>query len=90
MLFYSAPLLTQVGILPDPRLELGDIVRILDSAYSGMDEYAVIWGNTISLSIDSGQLTYAQTISATPLGPPGAWLLGVPGRSELGSTAYLY
>jgi hypothetical protein len=44
----------------------------------------------VSTSYDGD--SQSQTITARTLGPPGAWLLGIPGRSELGSpgTAYVY
>lgn len=88
---YPTPQLTSVAISPDPRIELMDRVRIQDPSLSGMDEYVVIWGSNTSLSIDdSNALTYTQSIDARPVGPPGAWILGISGRSELGSTTYAY
>jgi hypothetical protein len=87
---HPTPQLTNVAITPDPRLELTDRVEIQDVSRSGMDEYAVIWGSTISLSIDGDTVTYTQTLDARPVAAPGGWILGVPGRSELGQTTYVY
>jgi hypothetical protein len=94
-LAYPTPQLTNLEIIPDPRLELMDMVEIVEPDFSHIDEYAVIWGMTTNLSAstdDQGavQITYTQTVDARPIAPPGAWLLGVPGRSELGTTTYLY
>jgi hypothetical protein len=77
-----------VSIVPDHRIQLTDLVRIIDTSATGADEYLYVFAVSTSYDGDS----QSQTITARTLGPPGAWLLGIPGRSELGSpgTAYVY
>jgi hypothetical protein len=80
------PNLTGVSIVPDPRLQLIDVVRIQDPDVTGMDEYARIFGWTIDWDLSS----FNMTIDARTLAAPGGWIMGVAGRSEIGSTAYVY
>ncbi len=87
------PNLTGVEIVPDPRLQIADRGHLLDQDVTGLDEFAQIFG--ISTTFEAGQ--YGMSLDMRTLGPPGAWLLDVPGRSELGDgtpgnpgTAYLY
>jgi hypothetical protein len=86
--------LTDIAILPDPRLEPCDVVHLVDPVRTGVDDYARLFGLSISWEQqqdeDGGTTTsYEMTINARALGPPGAWLLGIEGRSELGETTYL-
>jgi hypothetical protein len=77
--------LTNVTILPDPRLQLIDTVHIQDPDVTGADDYGRIYGWTLawpsggepSMTID------ARTIAAT-----GAWIGGFAGRSEGNLTTY--
>lgn len=86
------PNLTNVTIIPDPRLQLSDVVRIIDSDRTGVDEYARIfaWTLTYEAGSDGGEMTYDMTIDARTLSAPGGWIMGYAGRSEVGSTAYVY
>lgn len=87
------PNLTGVAIVPDPRLQLADVAHIVDPDRTGVDEYARIFGWTITWEAGSGPLdpmTYGMTIDARTLAAPGGWLMGVAGRSEVGSTTYVY
>jgi hypothetical protein len=86
------PNLTNVSIIPDPRLQLSDVVRIVDSDRTGVDEYARIfaWTLTYEAGSDGGDMTYDMTIDARTLSAPGGWIMGYAGRSEVGATAYVY
>jgi hypothetical protein len=35
-------------------------------------------------------MTYDMTIDARTLSAPGGWIMGYAGRSEVGTTAYVY
>jgi hypothetical protein len=69
-----------------PGCKLIDVVRIQDPDVTGMDEYARIFGWTIDWDLSS----FNMTIDARTLAAPGGWIMGVAGRSEIGSTAYVY
>lgn len=87
------PNLTSVSIVPDPRIQLTDVVHLIDPDRTGVDEYARVFGWTITWEASSepgGEMTYDMTLDARTLAPPGGWLMGVTGRSEIGSTAYVY
>lgn len=79
------PVFSDMAIHPDPRLAICDRVHIIDGVVSGIDEYALIWGFTLSLA--KGAVT--MSISASAVARPGNWILGVPGRSELGVTTWI-
>lgn len=85
-MYTQRPDLTQMDIVPDPTLQLMDRVRITDPDVSGVDEYAVIWGQTLTLDGDQGM---SHQIDARTTTAPGLWILGVTGRSELGVTTYV-
>jgi hypothetical protein len=80
------PDLTGVEIVPDPRLQLTDVIRLRDPDGTLLDEYARIFGWKITWSTDE----YTMTLDARTLAAPGGWIMGVAGRSEIGSTAYVY
>jgi hypothetical protein len=82
--YIPRPNLTGITILPDPRLQLVDTVHIQDPDVTGVDEYARIFAWTLTLADQ-----WSMTIDARTVAAPGAWILGVPGRSELGATTYL-
>lgn len=94
------PDVTNVDVMPDPRLQLTDTIHVQDPDVSNVDEYGRIFG--VDISYDAGtdfgsEPTYTQTLDIRTLGAPGGWILGVVGRSEIGagsstvnSTAYLY
>ncbi|HET6915646.1 MAG TPA: hypothetical protein VFH56_06100, partial [Acidimicrobiales bacterium] len=82
-----------VEIIPDPRIEVGDKITLMDpdlSKAASMD--VIVWGS----SVNFGSGAWSQSLNVRAIAPPGAWLLGVAGASELGDgagtvgTAYLY
>jgi hypothetical protein len=81
----AKPDLTNISIVPDPRLQLGDRIEIVDPVTSGIDEYATLWGWSLSLS-DSD---WSMTVDARAVAAPGQWILGVTGRTELGLTTFI-
>jgi hypothetical protein len=84
--YIPRPNLTDVTILPDPRLQLVDTVHIQDPDVTGVDEYARIYGWTLTWP-NGGEPS--MTIDARAIASPGATILGIPGRSELGVNTYL-
>ncbi len=92
-LFYPIRDFTDVDIVPDARLQVADIVHLQDPARSFIDEYAYVWGWSFNATFppageDGG--SWDMTLDVRALGPPGAWLLGIAGRSEFGVDTYMY
>ncbi|GGV54230.1 hypothetical protein [Streptomyces spectabilis] len=66
---YPIPLLGDVEILPDPRIELGDAVRVVDSTGAQLDTLAWVIG--IKLSAENGEIRQTLTLRGTTAnGPP--------------------
>jgi hypothetical protein len=84
-LYLPRPNFDALDIVPDWRLQLLDRVRIQDFVASGVDEYAQIWGWSITFDAS----TWGMTVDARTVTSPGQWILGVAGRSELGATTYI-
>lgn len=86
------PNLTAVSIIPDPRLQLIDVAHIQDPDVTLVDEYGRIFGWTITWEAGSAGSAdrYEMTVDARTLAAPGGWLMGVAGRSEIPTTAYVY
>jgi hypothetical protein len=86
--------LVNVDIDPDPRLQRADRVHLTDTTNrTGVDEYALIFGYTISYTAPSepgGNAAYSMTVDARTISAPGGWIGGVAGRSEGGITTYGY
>lgn len=79
------PLITDLVIVTDPRVVAGSRVRLFYPAL-GLDDDVVIVRNNIQWDVDGDG---TQTIDARPVAKPGGWMLGVPGRSELGVSTYV-
>ncbi|UQI46714.1 hypothetical protein M1P56_21355 [Streptomyces sp. HU2014] len=63
------PVLRNVEILPDPRIELGDVVRVVDTTGAELDMRAWVVG--IRTSADGGRITQSLTLrGATTQGFP--------------------
>ncbi|CAM5362850.1 hypothetical protein SSPIM334S_07633 [Streptomyces spiroverticillatus] len=60
---YPIPLLQSVEILPDPRIELGDVVRVRDTTGAQLDTLAWVIG--IKASGSSGRITQTLTLRGT-------------------------
>lgn len=84
--YASIPTLDAVTMPGDPRLQLGDLITVQDSRLMTNPLKVLIVGITHSARPDS-QFTTALQLRA--IGAPKAWILGVPGLSELGSTTIL-
>lgn len=84
---------TGVAFDIDARLQLPDRVQIIDPDESGISEYVQLWGWQITVDFPAaGQSggSWGQTADCRALGPPGAWLGGIAGRSEGGITTWGY
>jgi hypothetical protein len=80
------PNLTGVSIVPDPRLQTRR------GPHPGPRRHRA-WTSTPGSSAgrSTGTLSsFNMTIDARTLAAPGGWIMGVAGRSEIGSTAYVY
>ncbi|MEU1018065.1 hypothetical protein ABZ383_02525 [Streptomyces sp. NPDC005900] len=60
---YPMPLLGDVEILPDPRIQLGDVIRVIDSTGASLDTLAWIIG--IRTSSTDGSVRQTLTLRAT-------------------------
>ncbi|MGW8327317.1 hypothetical protein ACWGLE_05320 [Streptomyces sp. NPDC055897] len=66
---FPAPLLQSVEVLPDPRIELGDVVRVRDTTGAQLD--ALAWVIGIRTSGADGRVTQTLTLRGiTPNGTP--------------------
>jgi hypothetical protein len=84
--FRPRPLLTNVQIIFDPRLQLSDRITFSDpdGSIGKIQDDALLVGLD---SIDS-KTDWTTMISALRISAPGDWIMGQTGRSELGSTTY--
>ncbi|WP_405793351.1 hypothetical protein [Streptomyces sp. NBC_01506] len=60
---YPVPLLQSVEILPDPRIELGDVVRVVDKTGAQLETLAWVIGNKTSGS--GSEITQTLTLRGT-------------------------
>ena len=79
------PTIADLGIVPDYRIQAGDLVQVEAESDVGLNDEFWVVGS--SLAAQSGQHTHK--ISLRSAAPRVGWILGRLGRSELGSTTYL-
>ncbi|MFE4610003.1 hypothetical protein ACFRK5_16890 [Streptomyces niveus] len=60
---FPPPLLQSVEILPDPRIELGDVVRVVDTTGASLNTLAWVIGNRVSG--DGGVIKQSLTLRGT-------------------------
>lgn len=84
-LYRPRPLWRRTSIVLDPRLQLGDRVLIQDPDTTKVDGSALIIGMHATIS----RTDWNQSLDLRSIGAPGGWILGVPGKSELGVTTYV-
>lgn len=73
------PLLSDVSIIPDGSLGIGDRVTVVNDR-AQLSIPAIVVNSDLSLS--SGNA--AHTLDLATIGTPGAWILGLTGHSEMG------
>ncbi|WP_405016423.1 hypothetical protein OHV05_04370 [Kitasatospora sp. NBC_00070] len=66
---YPIPLLADVEILADPRIELGDVVRVVDTTGAQLDTLAWVVGNRVNGTAGGVKQTLTLRGTASP-GPP--------------------
>lgn len=86
MLGRPNPLLTDVAIVADPRLQLGDRIVLQDPSSMGIDVPAWIVGITENLTASDG---WSQALTLRCVAGVDGWILGSPTRSVLGRTTIL-
>lgn len=69
---------TTVG---DPAVQLGDRKHVTDTEV-GLDDDAYVFGHTFT----SSKTEWTSSLNLRALAEPGAWVMGVSGRSEMGVT----
>ena len=84
------PVVSNIDVPGDPRLQLGDLVTLTDGRPNslirtpgGVPCVVVDIAHNVSPTTD-----YRMTLAVRPAGPPTGWIAGVPGRSEAGTTTY--
>lgn len=86
-------LLDQFTILGDPRLQIGDRIRVQDQgeqATNGFGPPAVLDSDLIITGLHPQRdLGFTQQITGRLIGQPRQWVLGQVGKSELGSTTWI-
>lgn len=83
-LYRSRPMLTNISLVADPRLQLIDRVTLL-MPEGFIDDDVIL--TQITTTTGSGQ--WDQTVNARAVAPPGAWVMGAVGRSEMGVATYV-
>lgn len=80
-----------VDIVPDARIQIGDLIR-LQSSRAKLDEFARVWGWSFSADFPTGGSggSWTQTLNVRAVGAPGGWLGGIATRSEGGTTTWGY
>jgi hypothetical protein len=84
-LYKPRPLWRDVQIVADPTLQLTDRITVIDPETTMISDDAYIFGVHTTVSATS----WDQTLDLRSISTPGGWLLGVPGRSELGVATYV-
>lgn len=72
-------------IVADPSLDVGDRVTVVDPEGSKLADDFILGAITITDSASD----FSQTIDARSCWPVGVFVMGVPGRAEMGSTTYV-
>lgn len=84
-LYRPRPVVRNLDIVADPRLQLNDRVTLVDPDSSKMNDDVVLIGITTNASATA----WDQMITARTISMPGGWVMGQPGHSEMGSTTYV-
>ncbi len=82
-LHHPPPTIEDIDTKGDPRRRLMDCIQLIDPV-TGVDDPAHIV--SIRSRHSGGAIT--QTLAVQMVGPPGSWLIGMPGRSEIDLTTY--
>ncbi len=85
LLHRPIPILEQVEIAGDPTIQLGDRVVLSDPRGTGLDDPVIV----VAIDETVGDSGYTQSLTVRLVAPPGGWILGYSGRSELGLTTRL-
>lgn len=90
------PIIDNLEIVGDPRLQLGDRIRLQDDgeyatngsyrAAAALNDDAVIIGVSPKVSASDG---FTQTLTVRMIAAPRQWVLGQAGRSEMGTTTWI-
>lgn len=84
-LYRPRPIIRNLSIVADPRLQLGDRVTIVDSETNQLSDDMFI----IGIRTTSGNGAWDQSITCRAVANAGDWVMGVVGRSELGTSTYV-
>lgn len=79
------PLWRNVAVVPDLSIQLADRLTVNDPDVTGVNDPAFVIGTHFTAT----KTDWSQTLDMRAVGVPGGWLLGIPGRSEMGVTTYV-
>jgi hypothetical protein len=80
------PVMSDIPMPSDPRIELLDSFEVNDPGETGSNYLVSVFGFTHTFSVSQGM---ADTLKLKLRYPPGVWVLGIPEYSELGITTRL-
>lgn len=85
-LYKPRPSWTNVSIVADPSLQLSDRVTVSDPDASNiLSDDAVIFSLHTVISAND----WHQDVDLRAIAPPGAWVMGIAGKSEMGVATYV-
>lgn len=85
-LSWPKPMVRNISMMPDARLQNLDRITLIDTDISGINADVLVIG--INMSLSNG--TFSQALDARFWSRPGSWILGVQGSSELSLTTWIY
>ena len=85
------PVISNIDVPSDPRVQLGDLVTLTDSRPNSLIRSP---GGVRCIVVDIAHSSNSSTdlrmvLAVRAAGAPTGWILGMPGRSELGVSTYL-
>lgn len=84
-LYTPRPLFDTVDVVPDSSLQLTDRVTLKDPEALIVAEDAMV----TSITRTGGKGNRTMQLGLRAVAPPGSWVMGIEGRSEIGSTTYV-
>lgn len=84
-LYEPRPVFQSIEVVADSSLQLVDRLTLDAKSTANIYDDLIVTG--LSLSVSKSQ--FSQSISGRSIGKPGGWIMGQPGRSEMGVSTYV-
>jgi len=84
-MYRPRPMWRNMRIVADPRIQLTDRLTVSDPYTSGITDDGLVVG--VHLQVDAN--AFEQTVDLRAVATPGGWIMGQPGRSEMGVSTYV-